>query len=81
LPTARLTEAQRAYLAAFDLHLKARDDRQALATAQRRTSAALVALGRPPRSDGTRRWLDRLLVDIARLGGPRMPSGGRKQGF
>ncbi len=66
----RVTAAQRVYLSAFDLHLKAGSDAPALEEAKRRTNAALVALDKPPRSVASRHWIDRLLSDMARRGGP-----------
>jgi hypothetical protein len=61
-----VTPAQRAYLTAFDMHLKAGTDAPALEEAQRRTNEALVALGQSPRSVVSRSWIDRLLEDVAR---------------
>jgi DNA-binding CsgD family transcriptional regulator len=66
----RVTAAQRVYLSAFDRHLKAANDPTALQEAKRRTNAALVALDMPPRSVASRHWIDRLLGDMARRGGP-----------
>jgi DNA-binding CsgD family transcriptional regulator len=62
----RVTAAQRVYLSAFDLHLKAANDARALEEAKRRTNAALVALDKSPRSVASRSWIDRLLSDMAR---------------
>jgi hypothetical protein len=63
---ARVTPAQREYLDAFDLHLRAGSDATALAEAKRRTNAALVALNKSPRSVASRNWIDRLLGDMSR---------------
>jgi DNA-binding CsgD family transcriptional regulator len=63
----RITAAQRVYLSAFDMHLKAGSDGAALQEAKRRTNAALVALDQPPRSVASRGWIDSLLDDMARL--------------
>ncbi len=69
----RVTAAQRVYLSAFDLHLKAADDAPALEEAKRRTNAALVALDKPPRSLPSQNWIDRLMRDMARLGVSESP--------
>jgi DNA-binding CsgD family transcriptional regulator len=69
----RVTAAQRAYLTAFDLHLKAGNDARALERAKRRTNAALVALDKSPRSVATRNWIDWLLSDMARLASTERP--------
>ncbi len=89
----QVTAAQREYLNAFDLHLTADDDARVLTEAKRRTNAALVLLGKSPRSVANRCWIDRLLADIAQLGGAGMSlretasadmhrqDGGRRDGF
>lgn len=64
-----LSPKQRAYLWAFDHHLKAGDDERALEAAKQRTDAMIAPLGitefrsAPDRKD----WMDRLLRDLARL--------------
>jgi hypothetical protein len=68
-PDDRVTEAQRAYLDAFDDHLAAADDDLELRRAKHRTDAALTHLQMTSRSRPARDWMDGLLVTIARLGG------------
>lgn len=63
----RVTAAQRVYLTAFDLHLKAGNHTLALEDAKRRTNAALVALDKSPGSVASQHWIDGLVTDIARL--------------
>jgi len=62
----RVTDEQRAYLAAFHQHLTAGDDERELHIAKRRTDGALIGLCQTPSSDPARHWMDRLVDMIAR---------------
>jgi hypothetical protein len=64
----RVTEAQRAYLAAFDRHLAAADDELQLRHAKHQTDAAVSRLRVRPRSRPARDWMDHLIGAMARLG-------------
>ena len=64
----RVTEAQRAYLAAFDRHLAAADDERELRHAKRYTDAAASRLQVLPRSRPARDWMDALISAMGRPG-------------
>jgi Bacterial regulatory proteins, luxR family len=64
----RVTDAQRAYLAAFDRHLAAADDERELRDAKQHTDAAVSRLQVRPRSRPARDWMDGLISAMARLG-------------
>jgi DNA-binding CsgD family transcriptional regulator len=63
----RVTDAQRAYLAAFDRHLAAADDERELRQAKQLTDDALSRLQVRSRSRPTRDWMDGLINAMARL--------------